>query len=67
MRERISQTLGDDVAKDLFVGNTHRYCSRYIYDNGVVEYSTGILDELDKDSIMNEIADDLDVGKGAVD
>ena len=52
MRERIDATAGDSC-EGLFVGNIHRFCSRFLYDNHIISRSTGIIDELDQKDIMD--------------
>ena len=52
MRERIDATAGDSC-EGLFVGNIHRFCSRFLYDNHIISHSTGIIDELDQKDIMD--------------
>lgn len=41
IRERMSQTEGLD---QLFVGNVHRFCSRFLFDNAIVAEHTTIID-----------------------
>lgn len=60
MVERINRRLGDDKAEDLFVGNVHRYCARFLYDEGVVSADTSIIDDDESASIIADLmgADD---------
>lgn len=55
MQSRILAHAGNR-GSDVFVGNTHRFCGRYLFDNNVVGMSTGILDENDSMSIVLELA-----------
>lgn len=58
MFERIQSRLGYD-AVDLFVGNIHRYCSHFLFDEGVVSAEASIMDEDDTNEILSsEISDD---------
>ncbi len=52
MYERIKQRLGDD-SSDLFVGNIHRYCSHFLFENNIVPVETSILDEDDTNEILS--------------
>ncbi len=56
MRERIQQRLGTDAdaraqsdatdpdIDDLFVGNVHRFCLHFLFDNGLVAEHTAVID-----------------------
>ena len=35
MRERVGDRIGEDKAGGVFVGNVHRYCARFLYENGI--------------------------------
>ena len=39
----------------LFVGNVHRFCSHYLFDNNVVARDTTVIDEQEALSIMASI------------
>ncbi|MBD5379682.1 MAG: UvrD-helicase domain-containing protein [Bacteroides sp.] len=54
MKERIEDRTGGE--SDVFVGNTHRFCGHFLFENGIVEKSTGILDEQDYKSVLAELA-----------
>lgn len=53
MRERIIETLGENP-KDLYVGNLHRFCIRFLYDNGIIPIDTGLMDDTDQDDLIRE-------------
>ena len=57
MRSRISEirTLGDR-GNELFVGNTHRFCSKFVFENNIINQSSSILDEDDVLSVINSIS-----------
>ena len=55
MRERIGSTVETDLS-DLFIGNIHRFCSKFLYDNGIVSQTGGILDEDDTLSVVNQLS-----------
>lgn len=52
MKERIDSVVGNSC-EGLFVGNIHRFCSRFLYDNHIISHSAGIIDELDQKDIMD--------------
>ena len=53
MRERFASTI-HEPCEELFVGNIHRFCSRFLYENQLIPFSTGIIDELDQKDILDE-------------
>ena len=53
MRERIASTT-DSPCEGLFVGNIHRFCSRFLFENKLIPASTSIIDELDQKDILDE-------------
>lgn len=57
MRSRISEikTLGD-WGNELFVGNTHRFCSKFVFENNIINQSSSVLDEDDVLSVINSIS-----------
>lgn len=52
MHERVGARIGDDKAAGVFVGNVHRYCARFLYDNGIVPPVTAIIDDDTANSIL---------------
>ena len=55
MRERIEQRLGDDEGLDeLFVGNVHRFCSRFLFGQGLVPEHAAVIDNDTSISIMTD-------------
>ena len=57
MQQRINDNINDDTS-DLFVGNVHRFCSRYLFDSGIVAASSSIIDDADALSIMCQYTND---------
>ena len=55
MKNRIKDTLGNETS-GLFVGNLHRFCVRFLFDNDLVPLDAAIIDEEDQKDIINEIA-----------
>lgn len=62
MYERIQQRLGED-SSDLFVGNVHRYCSHFLFENSVVSAEASIMDEDDTNEVLTSEINELDVKK----
>lgn len=56
MKERIKQTVGD-VTADLFVGNLHRFCIRFIYDNNLIPIDVSIADDTEQEEIFAELTE----------
>ena len=52
MTERIAQRIGDDVIGEVFVGNVHRFCSRFLFNNGLVAAESSVIDDDDAISIL---------------
>lgn len=51
MFNKIRARLGSDDA-DLFVGNIHRYCSHFLFDNSIVSAETTVMDEDDTSEVL---------------
>ncbi|MBP3252542.1 MAG: UvrD-helicase domain-containing protein [Prevotella sp.] len=61
MRDRIYERLGNRAAglDELFIGNVHRFCSRFLFEQGVVPEHTAIIDTDTSISILADyLADD---------
>mgnify|MGYP002624277967 FL=1 len=55
MCDRIEQRLGSaDGLDELFVGNVHRFCSRFLFDSGMVPEHAAVIDT---DTSMSILAD----------
>lgn len=52
MTERIAQRMADGSAADVFVGNVHRFCSKFLFSNGLVAAESAVIDEDDAVSIL---------------
>ncbi len=53
MKDRIRSRFDDPAAADaVFVGNIHRFCSRFLLDNALVPAETAIIDDDDIISIL---------------
>ena len=54
MKDRIDQVVGD-VNGELYEGNLHRFCIRFLYENNLVPIDTGIIDDSEQEEIIGEI------------
>lgn len=52
MRERINERVGVKETENVFVGNVHRFCSRFLFANGIVPAESAIIDDDTTDSIL---------------
>ena len=52
MSERMAQHIGDSDKADVYVGNVHRFCSKFLFDNGIVASEASVIDEDDAISIL---------------
>lgn len=58
MVERIKTHLPETTENTLFVGNVHRFCSKFLYENDIISRDTSIIDELDIISIIARYMDE---------
>ena len=56
MRERIAHHTHNPVPPDLFVGNVHRFCSNYLFDQKKIPQNSAVIDDLDAESIITYLA-----------
>ncbi|MCR5444528.1 MAG: UvrD-helicase domain-containing protein [Bacteroidales bacterium] len=54
MAQRIADRTGNPVPDDLFVGNIHRFCSQMLFNLGLVNHNSAIIDEGDVENIIQE-------------
>ncbi len=60
MRDRVVQRLGAEAAvEEIFIGNIHRYCSRYLFENNVIAENSYIIDEDDQNELLLSISQRL--------
>ncbi len=55
MRDRISERTHNPVPGDLFVGNVHRFCSNYLFDQKKVPQNSAVIDDMDCESIITHL------------
>ena len=58
MRDRVKERVGEDVCQ-IFVGNVHRYCSRFLYDNEIIPANSSIIDDEDVEEIVRSLDSQL--------
>ena len=52
MLERINANIADSGVGDVFVGNVHRFCSKFLFANGLIAVESSVIDEDDAVSIL---------------
>ena len=52
MMERMDEHLADPDAAQVYVGNVHRFCSRFLFDNSLVASDASVIDEDDTVSVI---------------
>lgn len=52
MRERINERIDDKKGQEVFVGNVHRFCSRFLFSNNIVPAESAIIDDDTTNSIL---------------
>ena len=60
MKERIKATV-PDITADLFIGNLHRFCIGFIYDNNLVPIDVSIADDTEQEEIFAELTGQVQV------
>ncbi len=45
MCERIGMYIDDERVSDVYVGNVHRFCSRFLFSNGLVAAESAVIDD----------------------
>lgn len=58
MRERIETHINDEEIAELYVGNVHRFCSKFLFDNSLVPTESSVIDDDDAFSILARYRDD---------
>jgi DNA helicase-2/ATP-dependent DNA helicase PcrA len=51
MLQRIKNNCQEDISK-LFIGNVHRYCARFLYNENLLPSGSTIMDEVDTSAII---------------
>lgn len=58
MRERIETHINDEEIAELYVGNVHRFCSKFLFDNSLVPAESSVIDDDDAFSILARYRDE---------
>jgi len=59
MQERISQAAGEGSAGGLYVGNIHRFCSHFLFNENILSADASVIDENEAYSILaNHFSED---------
>lgn len=56
MRDRIKDRTHNPVPPDIFVGNVHRFCSNYLFEQKKIPQNSSVIDDLDAESIITFLA-----------
>lgn len=59
MQERVVRHTGEPVPSDLFIGNVHRLCATFLFEQALIPQNTAIIDEFDFDNIIRDLAAEL--------
>lgn len=59
MQERVVRHTKEPVPSDLFIGNVHRLCATFLFENALIPQNSAIIDEFDFDNIIRDLATDL--------
>ncbi|HEY9542795.1 3'-5' exonuclease [Prevotella sp.] len=67
MRDRVARAIGPESVGRLFIGNVHRFCAKYLFDNGFVAADSSIIDDEDIISIITRYTgeDELTVAQNS--
>lgn len=58
MSERIQANINDEGIEQLYVGNVHRFCSKFLFSNSIIPAETSVIDEDDAVSILARYLDE---------
>ena len=58
MIERIRENIDDSEVGKVYVGNVHRFCSKFLFENNVIPAETSIIDDDDAISIVARYLDE---------
>ncbi|MBQ9637763.1 MAG: UvrD-helicase domain-containing protein [Prevotella sp.] len=61
MQERIRENIDDDGVSKVYVGNIHRFCSKFLFEQSVIPAETSIIDDEDAISIVARYLDEDEV------
>ena len=58
MKERIEAHIADEGVNEVYVGNVHRFCSKFLFDNSLVPAESSVIDDEDAFSILARYRDE---------
>ena len=58
MRERIRAHLEGPAASEVYVGNVHRFCSKFLFEQGLIAAESSVIDDEDTVSILARYLDE---------
>ncbi len=58
MVERIKSNIQDNDAERVYVGNVHRFCSKFLFENNVIPAESSVIDDDDAISILARYLDE---------
>ena len=58
MKERIEAHITDEGVNEVYVGNVHRFCSKFLFDNSLVPAESSVIDDEDAFSILARYRDE---------
>ena len=59
MKDRVRSLArggADKVLSELFVGNIHRFCIRFLFENHIIPSNTSIIDDTDQEEILDDLS-----------
>ena len=61
MQERIRENIDDAAVGEVYVGNIHRFCSKFLFEQSIIPAETSIIDDEDAVSIVARYQDEDEV------
>ena len=61
MQERIRENIQKSGVEQVYVGNIHRFCSKFLFENNILPAETSIIDDEDAVSIVARYLDEDEV------
>lgn len=58
MMERVRANIADEDVSRVYVGNVHRFCSKFLFESGIVPAVSSIIDDDDAISIISRYLDE---------
>lgn len=55
MKERIRETIADSDVEQVYVGNVHRFCSKFLFEHALIPAESSVIDEDDAISIIASV------------